>query len=242
MLWYPGHADRRAFLLPSQTGCVILTAETTEIRRGSHSSSPTLPAQRAPLNLIPHAELPYRWWMSKVNCCPCFLFAYLFQGKNNMLSVIRDQREQYQSYAKHQHLQTQFTDLTGFLGTDPSFFATTTQSSAPRKLLTWASVHKHFFPINSYRFPSLCQARKLQMQPWPERASHGLVQCGVGRDSNNKPMSFSDLLPEGRSCPPPFLLTFWMLSFLFFCDDYLSWITVSSSFCLLAPLYVTSWE
>jgi len=53
-----------------------------------------------------------------------------------MLSVIRDQREQDQSYAKHLHLQTQFADLTGFLGTDPPFFATAAQSSAPRKLLT----------------------------------------------------------------------------------------------------------
>lgn len=52
-----------------------------------------------------------------------------------MLSVIRDQREQDESYAKHLHLQTQFDDLTGSLGTDPPFFATTAQSSAPRKLL-----------------------------------------------------------------------------------------------------------
>lgn len=140
--------------------------------------------------------------MREVNCCPCFLFACLSQGKNNMLSVIRDQREQDQRCANHQHLQTQFAVLTGFLGADPSFFATTTQPLAPRKLFTWASVHNHFFPINSYRFPSLCQARKLQMQPWPHLSE------GWGGIPTISPCSFliyylRDIIP----CPPP--QSFW---------------------------------
>ena len=65
-----------------------------------------------------------------------FFFACVFQGKNNMLSVIRDQREQNQSHAEHQHLQTQTPDLIVIPGIDPSLFSTTTQQPAPRKLFT----------------------------------------------------------------------------------------------------------
>lgn len=56
----------------------------------------------------------------------------LFRGKNNMLSVSRDQREQNQSWAKHQALQTRTAELTGIPGTDPSLFSTVTHPSIPQ--------------------------------------------------------------------------------------------------------------
>ena len=45
-----------------------------------------------------------------------------------------------------------------------------------------------------------------------------------------------------RDVMPPLPFDLLNAVLLFFCDDYLSWITAISSFCLLTPLYETSWE
>lgn len=97
-----------------------------------------------------------------------------------MLSVIRDQREQNQSCAKHQRLQTGPLTRLEFLElTPPSPLLRIHQlqgifSDEPQPIITF------IFSINSYGIPSLCQARKLQTQPLPHRAYYGPVRGGDG--------------------------------------------------------------
>lgn len=164
VLWYPGYADREGFFILSQTGWVISIAE---IVSGSHRPS----TEHAKPNGTPSHGQKSHTGDDVAVFCLLVDFKINNNKTTNKPSGVRDQNKQSQSHAKHRHEQTQPTEF-GFREMGPSLFSAPhihqfqgNFSGEPQSIIT-------YFPINSYWFPSVFQARKSQIR---------LLCSGVGR-------------------------------------------------------------